>query len=68
MSQIEKTTKSYQNSAIGIASTKPGQVIGEDDGAGKPIPVALSGRVPVKITTKNGNIVPGDYITTSDIP
>lgn len=43
-------------------------VIGEDDGIGKPVPVALNGRVPVKVTTKNGEINPGDYIATSDIP
>lgn len=67
VSQIEKTSQAYQAKAIGIASTKPGQVIGEADGVGKPIPVALSGRVPVKVTTKNGDIKPGDYITTSDI-
>lgn len=31
-------------------------------------PVALVGRVPVKISNKNGNISAGDYITSSDIP
>ena len=41
--------------------------MGEIDGEGKPVIVALSGRVPVKVTTKNGEIRPGDYITTSDI-
>lgn len=30
--------------------------------------VGLAGRVPVKVSTKNGDIQPGDYITTSDIP
>ncbi len=67
VSQIEKTSTPYQDKAIGIASTKPGQVIGENDGVGKPIAVALNGRVPVKVTTSNGDIIPGDYITTSDI-
>lgn len=43
-------------------------VIGETDGTGKPVIVGLAGRVPVKMSTKNGNIAPGDYITTSDIP
>ncbi len=43
-------------------------MIGEADGAGKPVIVGLSGRVPVKVSTKNGDIQPGDYITTSDIP
>lgn len=43
-------------------------VLGEADGTGKPVIVGLAGRVPVKVTTQNGNISPGDYITTSDIP
>ena len=43
-------------------------MIGEADGEGKPVIVGLSGRVPVKVSTKNGDIRPGDYITTSDIP
>lgn len=43
-------------------------VIGEADGSGKPVIVGLAGRVPVKVSTKNGDIAPGDYITTSDIP
>ncbi len=42
-------------------------VIGDTDGTGRPVIVGLSGRVPVKVTTKNGEIKPGDYITTSDI-
>lgn len=42
--------------------------MGEADGHGKPVIVGLSGRVPVKVSTKNGEIRPGDYITTSDIP
>lgn len=43
-------------------------VLGEADGAGKPVIVGLAGRVPVKVSTKNGDIKAGDYITTSDIP
>ena len=42
-------------------------VIGDTDGTGRPVIVGLSGRVPVRVTTKNGGIKPGDYITTSDI-
>lgn len=42
VSQIEKTKEAYATQAIGIASTKPGMVIGEDDGVGKPIAVALN--------------------------
>ena len=67
-SQVQKSNKGYQSSAIGIVSTKPGLVLSESDGTGKPVIVGLSGRVPVKVSGKNGAINPGDYITTSDIP
>lgn len=68
VSQITLTKTPYAVKTLGIVSTKPGQVIGDVDGIGKPLPVALSGRVPVKVTLKNGDINPGDYIATSDIP
>ena len=68
VSQVTKSSKPYDNKALGIISTKPGLVLGEADGSGKPVIVGLAGRVPVKVTTRNGDIQPGDYITTSDIP
>ena len=68
VSQVQKSSKAYDGRSLGIISTKPGIVIGAADGTGKPVIVGLSGRVPVKVSTKNGDIHPGDYITTSDIP
>ncbi len=68
VSQVTKSSIPYDSHAIGVISTKPGVVMGEADGAGKPVIVGLAGRVPVKVSTKNGDIKPGDYITTSDIP
>ncbi len=68
VSQVQKSNKAYDTKSLGIISTKPGLVIGEADGEGKSVIVGLSGRVPVKVSTKNGVIQPGDYITTSDIP
>jgi hypothetical protein len=67
-SQVGKSVIANREKAIGIVSTKPGQVIGAADGKGRAIPVALTGRVPVKVTTKNGAIKAGDQITVSDIP
>jgi len=62
---------------IGIVTTNPGIVMDENlvdlnwNAASRNSPdrpaVALSGRVPVKVSTKNGNIGVGDPITTSDI-
>lgn len=65
---IIKTSQPYQQSAMGIVSTQPGQVIGAPDGTGIPEPIALNGRVPVKVSTMNGAIEPGDYLTPSSIP
>jgi hypothetical protein len=67
---IKKTNISYQKTAMGIVSTQPGMVIGDTTGSehGTPVLLALSGRVPVKVSTINGPIHAGDYITSSEIP
>lgn len=51
---------------IGVISTKPSMNLNsqEIDGA----PVALSGIVPVKVTSENGQVVAGDFIAASSIP
>ena len=69
---VTKTTKSYEPKTLGIVSTKPGIILNSDARADNAhpyvIPIALSGRVPVKVTTQNGPIQAGDYLTTSGIP
>jgi hypothetical protein len=57
---IVKATAS--STVIGIVSTKPGFTLGNLKN-GKP--VALSGRVPVKVSMENGSIKRGDYLTLS---
>jgi hypothetical protein len=64
---IEKTDKPYDPQMIGVISVDPAIVLGEK-GKENLRPVALVGRVPVKVTTKNGEIKVGDYLTSSDIP
>ncbi len=68
------SSRQYQKGAIGVVSTSPAIVFegGEIKLAaearfskGKNPPVALSGRVPVKVTLENGPIHPGDYLTAS---
>jgi hypothetical protein len=68
ISQIRKSNRAYDSKVIGVVSTKPGLVMGEADGSGKPIIVGLSGRVPVKVSTENGPIQPGDFLTASSTP
>ncbi len=65
-------------SVIGIVSTNPATLITgnifsygaetlSDVPAGQ-VPVALAGRVPLKVSTENGPINIGDYLTASSIP
>ena len=67
---VIKTELAYDKNAIGVVSTRPFQVIGaiDDPDAKSGVPVALSGRVPVKVTNQNGPVNPGDLLTSSDIP
>lgn len=66
---IVKSSKPYDGSVIGIVSTDPNEVIGRNFTPDEnPRPVALNGRVPVKVSTENGAIEAGDYLTSSSIP
>lgn len=47
---------------IGVVATNPGIILGGDT---KGVPVAFSGRVPVKVSNENGPIIKGDRITLS---
>ncbi len=66
---VQKSTKAYDSTAVGVISTAPGMIIGtiEDSGATGAL-VALSGRVPVKVNMENGPIKKGDYLTPSTTP
>ena len=72
--KLVKTSKAYQTNIIGVVSDKTkagdfnsiGYNIKEED---NPLPIALNGRVKVKVTNENGVIRPGDYLTSSkDFP
>ncbi|MEN8228332.1 MAG: hypothetical protein ABFS38_09285 [Bacteroidota bacterium] len=75
---VLKSQSPYQTSVLGVVSTKPHMVMGMeivvDEETGISLPgvsatrLALTGRVPVKITEENGPIEPGDLLTTSSIP
>ncbi len=52
----------YNPFIIGVHSTDPSILVNSPD-AGEP--VALTGRVPVKVTNENGEIKPGDFLTAS---
>ncbi len=61
ISGIKKARDQFE--AIGIVSTRPGLHIGADVQNG--VPVALAGRVPVKVTDENGAVKAGDFLTVS---
>ena len=68
---VVKSDSQYQNQIIGIVSTNPfGEVLGGSvhSPSENPVPVALAGRVPVKVSNENGPIEPGDYLTSSSFP
>jgi len=63
----------YDRKVAGIISgaggIKPGLMMGDEKTlASGDYPVALTGRVYVKVTEKNGKIEPGDFLTTSSVP
>ena len=66
---IGKASLSNSNSIIGVVSTKPGLILGFDDkpSAKYTYPVALTGRVPVKVSTEAGDIKIGDKIVLSSL-
>jgi len=66
-----KTTTENSGAVFGIISTAPGVLLGDITGMNletKLRPVALSGRVPVKINLEGGEIKIGDRIAPSSVP
>ncbi|KKU26732.1 MAG: Carbohydrate binding family 6 [Candidatus Magasanikbacteria bacterium GW2011_GWA2_46_17] len=71
IAQLVKSSTPYQSTIIGIISnnygdfTSAGYNIKKED---NPKPVALNGRVPVKVSLENGPIAAGDPLTSSSTP
>ncbi|MBI4991764.1 MAG: hypothetical protein HZB99_00915, partial [Candidatus Harrisonbacteria bacterium] len=67
---VQKTSGKYDRNTLGVITTMPGLALGDSkkpEGS-RTVFVAITGRVPVKVSTENGPIVPGDFITSSSIP
>ncbi|PIR96890.1 MAG: hypothetical protein COT91_04195, partial [Candidatus Doudnabacteria bacterium CG10_big_fil_rev_8_21_14_0_10_41_10] len=62
---VEKTDEGYDSGAIGVISTDPGFIMGWKQ-SDTDVPVALEGRVPVKVTDENGVVASGDALTSSE--
>lgn len=65
---LSKASSNNRSKIIGVISVKPAQVYGDifKNGSQYPLPLALSGHVPVRMTLEGGNIQPGDPITISN--
>ncbi len=65
---VTKSQKAYDSQLIGIVSTNPGVLLGDITGfelESNLKPVALSGRVSVKVTDENGPIRAGDLLVSA---
>jgi|GEM_PF-2660663 len=71
---IQKASSAYDPLLIGVVSTSPGLLlsgIDENNAATDlihPKAIALSGRIPVKVSSENGVIHVGDPLTSSTVP
>ncbi len=65
--RLNKSTVQHDSKVMGIISTSPGITLGSDDYINV-AKLALNGRIPTKVSTQNGPIYEGDYLTTSTIP
>lgn len=65
-SVARSTGVTYDQKIAGIVSTRPGFLAGESNPGD--VPIALAGRVPTFVTNENGEIAPGDPLTTSSKP
>ncbi|MDP3093693.1 MAG: hypothetical protein Q8N16_02920 [bacterium] len=67
---VKKADQSYQKEVLGIVSTSPVQTFGRAviNFSTNPQPIAMSGRVPIKVSTANGQVNIGDILTSSAIP
>jgi hypothetical protein len=61
---VVKAESSSSAKLIGVISTNPGMVL--NAGIKEGYPVALSGRVPVKVSNEKGSIKAGDYLTIGE--
>ncbi|MFA6105612.1 MAG: hypothetical protein WC725_03410 [Patescibacteria group bacterium] len=64
---IEKCSVTSSPMALGIVSTDPGFVLEGGFAESNSRKIALAGRVPVRVSTANGNIKPGDLLAPSGI-
>ncbi len=69
---VGRATGDFKDQILGVVSTKPGLTLGANDIPTTPgevgYPIALTGRVPIKLSNENGPIKKGDQLMLSSIP
>lgn len=68
ITKLVKSNKKYQSNIVGIVSDNYGDFSSVGNNIkpqDNPMPVALNGRVPVKVASDSEIIMPGDYLTSS---
>jgi hypothetical protein len=69
---VGRADESSEGKIIGVVSTKPGQLLGFDDTSLRKgeqgYPIALKGRVPIRLSDENGEIKAGDELMLSSVP
>lgn len=68
IAQVTKAQGYMNANTIGVVSTNPGQTLDDGTMGESKVPVALAGRIPAKVSTTNGEIHIGDYLTSSAVP
>ncbi|MEZ4195133.1 MAG: hypothetical protein R3B53_01915 [Candidatus Paceibacterota bacterium] len=69
---VGRANASSSDKVLGVVSTLPGLLMGQDDvslnSGEEGHPIALKGRVPVRLSNENGDIKAGDELMLSSIP
>lgn len=63
---VKKSSAGYQRDILGVVATDPGIILGA--AADNAYPIALVGRVPVKVTNQNGWPAAGERLVSSTVP
>ena len=67
--KVSRCSQASSNNSLGVVSTQPHLLMGANMfDEEKAVKLALTGRVPAKVTSINGDIDAGDHITSSSIP
>jgi hypothetical protein len=66
--QLMRSNQPNQTSVVGVYSTRPAFIGGvSDENMNGKAPLAILGRVPVKVTNENGAIKPGDLLVSASL-